>query len=304
MKKTLFFILSVLAILLVVDVTLGAGSDCYMNRVTLPGDYRSIDYVVRECDDDIVILGSSVALNSLVPSIIEDSLAMSCFNGGANAQQLPYYLTMLDCLFSRYTPRLVILGLTPDECSTEGVGERYNILAPYYHRGYSVIDSCMEQDDPVKRILLSSSMIRYNTIWWRILLYHFVTADNPGEKGYVAKDVPPALPTLLNEQVDTITGERMVQLERFIDMCRRHNTKLIVYFPPQYRRFSTTSNSSNVAVAKICERVGVKCVDDSQDTAFLAHPEWFYDDKHLNLNGAPVYTSRFIKHIDDVVNAQ
>lgn len=304
MKKVLIYIVPVLVILLAVDVVLGLVSDYYMDHATLPGDYRAIDHVVRECDDEIVIVGSSVALNSLVPQMIEDSLSMTCYNGGANAQQMPYYLTMLDCLFSRYNPRLIILGLTPDACSTVGVGERYNILAPYYHRGYRMIDSCMEQGDQVKRLLLRSSMVRYNTIWWRILLYHFVTADNPGEKGYVAKDVPPALPTLLGEQVDSMTAERHDQLLRLIGMCRAHGTKLIVYFPPQYRRFTLTDRSANVAVAALCKQAGVMCVDDSQDSTFMAHPEWFYDEKHLNLNGAPVYTSGFIRHIEQIINAE
>ena len=236
MRKLLTYIFGVVVLVVVADLLLGVASDYYMSHAQLPGDYRSVDYVVRESRDDVLILGSSVALNSLIPTLLEDSLHTTCYNGAANGQQLPFYLTLLDCVLRRHTPHMIILGLTPDACQYTGLGDRYNLLVPYYDRGFHYVDSCMESGGTIERLKLRSHLLRYNTIWWRILLYHFVTPDNPGEKGFVAKPLPPNAPEMITlEQNDTMSAERRGQLAQLLDVCRQRHIELVVYFPPQYQ---------------------------------------------------------------------
>lgn len=298
MKKLIVFIVSVLAVVIAADIFTGLVADRYMSSARLPGDYRSVDYVMRESRDSILILGSSVALNSLMPAVIEDSLpGMTCFNGAANAQQLPFFLAMLDCVLQRETPRMVVVGLETNACATTGTGERFNLLAPYYHRGYDYLDSCMEGGTTIGRIKLSSNLLRYNTIWWRILLYHFVTADNPGEKGFVAKDIPPLPPTLASlDEDEPMSDERRQELERLVGTCSQHGIKLIVFFPPQYQHL-TGSNKCRDQVKSLLSQHGLTCLDYSQDSTFLNHPEWFYDNIHLNGDGARVFTARFVNDL-------
>ena len=38
-------------------------------------------------DEDILILGSSFAVRNIVPSIIEDSLGISCYNAGSRSSR-------------------------------------------------------------------------------------------------------------------------------------------------------------------------------------------------------------------------
>ncbi len=293
MRKAAKFLLGVVMLVVLADVLFGVATRYYLSHYRLPGDYRSIDYVVRDAREQVMILGSSVALNSLMPGVVEDSLGLTCYNGAANGQQFPYYQTMADILFKRYTPRMIVLGITPDVCSSPGIGDRYNILMPYYKTGNAFLDSCMESTIDYAPLLYRSSLIRYNTIWWRILLYHFVSADDSRQKGFVAKDVPLSLPELTETRLDLpMVDERREQLLQLFESCRDRGVELVIYFPPLYTRI-TGSNRCTRSLEALCRDHGVRFIDDSQDAAFLEHPEWFHDNFHLNGNGARVYSRQF-----------
>ena len=305
MKKCLIFIGGVIAIIVVVDVLFGLGARYYMSRSKLPGDCRPIDYVIRESNEDILILGSSVSLNSLMPSVIEDSLGMSCFNGGANGQHTPFIHTLLDCVLKRHSPKVIIFGIQLSSLTEDGIGRRFNILAPYYKTGYHFLDSCFESGDKSSKLLLKSNLIRYNTIWWRILLYHFMSSDVKNEKGYVAKGIPPYPPTMIESDYSKgfdISDVMQKDLEQMFSMCKQRNIKTILYFPPQYCKMISAEKLTAI-VDNICKKYDVTFIDDSQDEYFLQHPEYFYDNSHLNDEGAHVYTNLFISKVRDIIGA-
>ncbi len=297
MKKLMVFIVTCMALVVLADFVFGAFCNWYVKNKSLPGDYESVDYLIKRSNDDVVILGSSIALNSLMPTIIEDSLGMSCYNGGANGQALPFYDSMIECLLTRYKPKMIILGMRPSELEGSGVGGRYNFLVPYYDKGYHMIDSCLESKDRYEPYLLKSNLYRYNTIWWRILLYHFITPGEPGEKGFVAKGIPSVFPTLYDNEVNgNITKSRMDEFINMAERCRKNGVKLVVYFPPQYYKFNRNSTTIQF-VEKYCQEHNIPCFDDSQNPDFLNHKEWFYDNVHLNKDGAPIYTKIFMDNL-------
>ena len=86
MKRLIIFIAIIISTVLVVDILFGVFSRYYVNNYQIPGDYRTIDYLIKETNDDVLIIGSSVALNSTISSVLEDSLNMSVWTGACNAQ--------------------------------------------------------------------------------------------------------------------------------------------------------------------------------------------------------------------------
>lgn len=42
----------------------------YSKRYGLPGDYAKIEYLFHQANEDVVIIGSSVAINSFMPDIM------------------------------------------------------------------------------------------------------------------------------------------------------------------------------------------------------------------------------------------
>ena len=295
MKKLTIFLLITLTSTIVIDVIIGLGSNYYLNHHHLPGDFEEIDYMINSGDEEMVIIGSSVALNDINPNAISDSLKISCFNGGANAQQFPYYETLLDCMIHRAKrPKYILLALRPDELGGRGLGSRFNILTPYYHRGHDLIDKKLESARPIEPLLLKSSLYRYNTIWWRILLYHFITPGIKGKRGFTGKPVPMIYPTIKEGVATKVSKEREQQFSDFILTCKKNDIEVLVFFPPVL--FNNNGKASSIEfVEKFCKLHNILCIDDSQNQLFLCDSTLFYDNTHLNIQGCEKYTLKVIQ---------
>lgn len=303
MKKVLVFIIMVLATVGITDYLFGRISRYYVDNYKLLGDYETIDYLIKSSTDDVVIIGSSVALNSTVSSTLEDSLGMSVWNGASNGQTLPYFETILDCLFRHHKPKVVLLGFRNDELKYQTKGSRYGILAPYYNKGFELLDSYMEEGTWVNKVMLQSNLYRYNTIWIRIILYMFIQPGEKGENGFIAKSIPPFFPVLLKKEDDPgITEKGKNEFLKIVHMCRDNGVYVIVYFPPGYEEYANHRCKAVEETKKICMENDIPVYDVFQDSLFLQHSEWFYDNKHLNRDGALIFSRQFARYLKRIMN--
>jgi hypothetical protein len=299
MKKTIVFIGSILAILFAVDLIGGFIFNKYKQTHPLKGDYEGAHYILYQCHDDLVVFGSSVALNSLDTKTLGDSLQLSAYNGASNGQALYYYLSMMQSLLTHHTPQYIVLGCAPDVMHVGGVGERYNFLAPFYHDGFESIDRGLERQDEYSRWLMQSNLYRYNTIWFRILLYNFIQPNEKGECGFIAKPIPPMFPELQETNSDEITTEEGIsEMEAMMRTCKEKGIRMILYFPPRFVINSKHKESTSLQLMKrLCKKYDVTFFDDCEDVYFLKHAELFYDNIHLNKDGAKIYTQRMIERL-------
>lgn len=297
MKRLLIFIASVVAIVAALDIAAGAMMRRYVASNRLPGDCAAIDFTVKEADADVIILGNSIALNSMMPSVMADTLGMSVYNGASNDQQLIFFYTMMDCILQRHTPRAFVVALRNNLFNNEGNGDRYNLLAPYYGMGYSVIDSTLESASAAEPLLLQSTFYRYNTVWWRILLYALSGAPTTPGDGFVAKGIPPHPPVKIATAGESLSrSENFALLERIIGRARAAGSGIIFVKPPQFVDYTTPSAVSDT-LAAICRRHGVALIDDTSDPQFMASPGLFFDAGHLNADGALIYSSRLASRL-------
>ena len=101
-KKRFFaYLACVAAMVAVVDVVSGLAMSRYVSTHNLPGDYTKINYMLRSGKEDILILGSSVGMNSLIPSEFEKKFGLTCFNAGANDQAMEFHEVMLSEFMKR-----------------------------------------------------------------------------------------------------------------------------------------------------------------------------------------------------------
>lgn len=299
MKKVIKFVLIIVAIVVVIDLLVGQIGGYMVDSHKMAGDYKSVEYVMTQCDEDVLILGSSVALNGLVPAVITDSTGLSCYNGAANGQVLPFFETMLECVFQRYAPKTIIFGFRPNETTTTGIGERYNLLVPYYGKGYETLDRYLESSSVEEKYLLKSNLYRYNNIWWRILLYQFVTPNEQGEQGFVAKGMPRYYPRLNSENKDyESTPERLAQFSKIVEMSKAKGVNLVVVFLPKYLKLYNNGNLSSIRdIVDICKKNDVKYYIDVQKKEYLNDSTMFYDETHLNKEGAYKYTGDLVNRM-------
>lgn len=291
MKKLLIFVIGVIALVVVSDIAAGYMFDKYTDSHTLPGDLAPIDYMLKEADQDVIIIGNSAIINSLMPSVISDSTGLSIYNGGSNGQTLPFFHTMTNAILTRHTPKAIILGLQSNVLVDSGIGDRYNILTPYYGHGYSTIDSCLESTSALEPYLLKSTFYRYNGIWFRILLYHLTKSKERSADGFIAKPAGGLLPELNYVDNDGMpNAARMAELTAILEECRRRDIRVIVIWPPQYTVYTAGREVKAQANRLASAFSNVTIIDDSADSLFLTSPELFYDNVHLNADGALLYS--------------
>jgi hypothetical protein len=297
--KVVVVVAEVIAIVAVIDVIFGMCMNIYLSKHSLPGDYAKIDYLMKESDEEMLIIGSSTAINAYIPQLIEDSLGITCFNGGCNSQNMPFFQCMIECVLNRHTPKYIILSMRRYDLATRYTG-RLNLLDPYYHKGYRSIDYFLEKANGKKNLLLKSGLYRYNTIVWRILLYHFKSFNELGEKGFTSHEVPNVLPDLIDRssRTSSYTTLNPVHLKSFLKivaMCREAGVELIVDLPPNYILLPDQGQPYELkAIEEWCRKYDIPLINHCQSPFFLSHPELFYDEMHLNRTGSEVYTKQFI----------
>lgn len=298
MKKVALWIICIILTIFVLDVAFGKLFAAYMDKSTLPGDYEMTDHVLRDFNEDIAVLGSSVALNSINTKTIQDSLGVSTFNGAANGQAFPFYLSMLKAIIAQHPPKRVVLGLIPENLVDSGIGVRYNFLSPYYGRGLGDIDSNLESDGELNRFFLKSNFYRLNRIWFRIFLYNFVQAGIKGENGFIAKPLPPQFPEKYDLALpQALSAERRSQLNEFLELCKENNIDLTVVLTPRYFSIENTETPAVEEIRRLCSNQGFRFFNDSQLPPFSSDSSLFYDRNHININGAAIYTDTIIQRL-------
>lgn len=303
MKKLIIWIATLIATLVIADLILGLVFGMYVSHKGLQGDYESTDYILRHNDNDVLILGSSVGLNSLNAKQIEDSIGMKTFNASANGQTFPFFLSMLKSVADQeHKPHTVLLLVNEQNMADTGIGKRYNFLSPYYGNSIGDIDERLEQRGKCEGLFLKSNAYRLNTIWFRILLYNFMSAGIKGENGSISKPVPPVFPERNPYQPAELSEERRENLKEFIEICKDNNISLMMVVTPQYLdTLGTRFSPLAMSLKEISETNGFPFYFDLGLQPFAADSTLFYDNTHININGTDIYTPIIIERLRKIL---
>jgi len=300
-KKLLKILLYVVILVAAIDVVTGWCFHWFMRSHTIPGDYGKIEYMFKDVDAQILLLGASTCMNSINPEILEKELGKSVFNGGINDQRLEFFDVMTEAILKRSHPELLVLVLRKNDLITSSDG-RLAMMNIYYHLGNKKLDGYLNKNNLLQKILLSSSLYRFNTYWWRILLYHFKSFEELAHRGFVAKPVPPILPRRLELSEDNaeikvtpVNPQKEQCLENILAACREAGTRLWIVITPEFKKIHKRHEFGGSSyIRDFCEKNNIPFFDDSQHQDFMDHPEYFFDNNHLNGNGAEIYTRLFM----------
>lgn len=301
-KKKLFkLVLCIVVLIVAIDLGMGWCMGAYVRRCEIPGDYKKIEYMLKHVDVQILLLGASTCMNSVDPMMIEKDLGKTAFNGGLNSQRLELFDIMCDAAFKHSHPELLILVLRKNDLTTDDIG-RLAMLNIYYGLGNTKIDDYLNEGNLKKKLLMSSSLYRFNTYWWRILLYHFKSFNELAHGGFLGKPVLKYLPSPMEAQpaekneLPDVNPHKIQCLENILATCRKAGARLWIVIAPEYG--TGDADSGDVThIRSFCEKNGIPFWNDLYHPDYADHPEYFYDNFHLNNNGARLYTRLMMKRL-------
>lgn len=301
MKKYIIRIIVFFVAVALIDIIFGKCFD-YMYDHSKSGDARKINYAIKECNADVLIMGSSRAHHHYNPQILSDSLGLSCFNLGMDGSGVILMDGFYRLITQRYIPKYIIYDLTPlfdlYQYSADVNNTRYLAqLKPYYR------EDCLKQlyadVDGLERMKLYSGFYRYNTTCLHLFRSFFGHETFDGD-GYlpldeVMKDAK-SVDSSTDNEIDTV---KVKYLKQFIRDCKENKTQLIFVVSP---RFGVTNSLWLQPGFDIISREGgCKILNYYCAYEFASNKEYFRDSFHMNREGADNFTKKIAHLIKKII---
>lgn len=291
-KKVILGIISIIILLFAVDRIVGNINKSLYNRSKYGIFGRQI-YSLNECNEDIIILGSSRASHHYVPSIFTDSLDLSCYNCGSEGMCVYYHYGILSSLIDRgVKPKLVIYDVMDLDANVSD-GPTFNLeaavdrFAPHYGHHPS-IDSLFMLKGWKEKIKLQSICYRYNSKLVQTIKCNYIPSKE--NNGYEA--VLGLLPDTASFQIHAkanlpLDSIKIKYVNKLIGLSKEHNIPLILIQSPKYYQVESNGIDTIKAIAKEEEIAFLDFVNEQS----LMKREYFRDNMHLNDYGAHVWSA-------------
>ena len=290
--------LLIVSLTLVCDRGIGTILRYFYFRQESGAGYRTT-YAIDSTVADILILGSSRANHSYVPDIFEESLHYSFFNTGREGNFIFYNYAIFKSVTGRYNPKLIIVDISPGELIySVAEYEKLSLLLPYY-KSHPEIGHIVDFKSPFEKVKLISAIYPYNSLILQIGMGNLDlnkerVSDN---KGYV-----PIFKVMKNEKIDTakistctIDENEIRALKDIISTCQQQKIDLIFVYSPIWSIIQ--DSFCNTILSELCSVKGIRYFDLSNSPAFINNPDYFADIRHLNDEGARVFSTMLIDKI-------
>ena len=287
--KAIFFIFLIVCM----DYFFGGLCRKYYFKQT-KGEIFKENYSIDSVKTDVLIFGSSRASHHYIPDTIEKHLSLSCYNAGIDGYFILYHYALLKCVTKRYTPKLIILDLTPgDLLESPGTYDGLDVLLPYYKtheeirslvnlRKFEKI-KMLSQIYPFNHCLDKFGKINKLDIKSRLLT-----------KGYTPETIVWNEKRRIKEPQYNFVYDvnKVAAFKDFMDICNSKGIELVVTISPYYLDMNEESKELIKEVRTMTSKRNVPLFDYSQDTTFINHAGLFRDRMHLDNSGAEIYSDQ------------
>ncbi len=261
-----------------------------------------IEYLVKESNEDIVLMGTSRCAYHYIPSIIIDSLHASVYNGGISASDniFSHYI-LFHLLLSHHTPKVICLELMEnDMVKSEQPFNTISFFAPYF--GYDEQADSVYMEAGTYWKYKFSHLYRFNSKCTEAIGGLFVNHKYGEDHGYFRLLEKQGNPDKL--QVDKrhtdIDSLKLEYVRRFANECKNRGIKLIFMISPKY---SVIGPHHYDALKEIAKEKQIPFLDYHSKGLFLNNPEYFMDNEHLWEEGAKIYTSIFSHDLKEILSS-
>ena len=301
MKKFLINIICFCVLLIIVDRCIGGICD-FLRENAKGGTTKKQIYMANELVDDVVIFGSSRATHHYVPSIIEDSLGLTCFNMGQDGNGIVLMYGRYQMLLERYNPKLIIYDIESFfDFSANYDNSRYLDKLKEFRDKECIRKEFGELVDWKEQCNLTSKMYQNNS---KLLV---LVVDNilhrKLDNGYIP------LYGIVNDSakyeykfIDSISWEldsvKLSLFERFVCDVKERDIPLVMFVSPIYAR---SARVDYVEAEKICAKYDVPFYYLMEMDGIADDYTMFQDRTHMNNIGAEKYTREIIPLLRDAL---
>lgn len=294
-KKIALKVCLLLLLMIVVDFAFG-GIFIFLRKNAKGGSTENCEYIANRCNEDIVILGSSRATHHYNPYIIQDSLNRTCYNCGEEGNGIILAYGRYKLITNRYKPKLVIYELTPeyDYLDYEPNAKYLGYLRPYTDND-DIRSIIMTFGGKYEKYLLYSQMYKNTS---RIIANILDNIEyRPNNQGYAPLDKTMAniseKSPLMDLPVDSL---KLKYFEQLLVDSKNDSVPIVVVVSPIFQDH-ITNDSYDIAL-NLCKEYDVPFYDFRELDEISNNPSLFQDKRHMNVDGADMFTSRIIKYIN------
>ena len=293
----LLYILIFVVFVCILDVCVGLFFDAKMKE--LPDDGERIaktNYAINKVNSDIIIVGSSRAETGYNPRILMDSIPQySVYNCGGDGQGFFYCNTLINTILDRYVPNYIVWDFRQSELGGDS-NENLSMLFPFYSN--NTIKKVIDQKTGWRsRVLMRCNSYRFNATAGRILRAIYRPSSNlKNSFGFGPRPVHAAdlhlIPKDFYLDPSVLNEEKINSFKATVSRAQRLGCTIVVVISPMYNIYNY-DNVYTQEVRAICQEYSIPFFDDSHIEEFPHNNDLAYDDYHLNVDGANLFTAYF-----------
>lgn len=297
MKKFILKIILFLSFAIIIDLLFGILCENLINS-SKGGDTAKYRYISKECNDKILIMGSSRCSRHYIPSIFMDSLNLSCYNCGIEGNGIITMYGLLNVILEYNTPEIIVYDIYSgfDLQKDDNIKHLGKLKRFYYNKE---IKAVFEKVDKKETCKMLSSMYQYNSTLLQLISDNITpkAENNNGYKALIGSmDYEPKHNDVKTIEYDSL---KLDFIEQFILKCIG-KTQLIFTISPNY---FPSNDERYEPVRELCSKYNIPLLEHNNDTLFIKQKKYFKDPVHLNNEGAEIYTRIIIQQIHNLLSA-
>lgn len=300
MKKFLLKIALFFALVAIVDFGFGKVGD-YLRDHAKGGMAGKVHYICEQCDEDVIMMGSSRMQHHYVPQIFEDSLGMTCYNAGIDGNGILLSYGFLKMILERYTPKIILYDVSGFDMYCDDNTKYLDFMKPYYKNEYECVASIFNDVDPMERWKMNSNLYRYNSKLFQ-LIGDKIHPTSIMKKGYSpihrTMNYEPT-PLENDEKKKEVDSLKITYFARFVELAQKNNIKLIFATSPTY--FGKLKSEENTPMNVLSEELDLNFMNHYYDSLLCSSKTYWSDGTHMNDSGATIFSQTIVSEIGKMI---
>ena len=291
MRSFIYKIIVFISLLFIVDRLIGYVMG-ELRSTAIGGNTEREEYIANKATENILIYGSSRALDHYNPDVLSDNLGLSCYNCGQDESGIVLFYPRYKMMSKRNNPKIIIYDIYIQDLYGKDNEKYLSRLKPYYSNKdvkemFSIVDN-------LSKYKMFSHIYQHNSTLYDVLKDNFIN-NHIFQKGFYSimtgtLDYEPAGTRTRHEPLDFF---KVSYLENFIKETK-DKCQLFFCISPVYK---STSNKDFEPIKILCKKYNIPLLNHYCDTLFTNHKEFFSNVNHLNRNGADLYSKIIVNEI-------